>query len=272
MLLTGITLGAAVGAILGLTGAGGGILAVPALMIGMGYSLADARPISLIAVGVAALLGCADGWRRGLVRYRAALWIALAGALCAPLGIWFAQRLPQRLSGALFGLLMVYMALRMASQGLGKTAVSSPDADDRDCHCRMNTGTGRLRWTRRCARWLFAVGAAAGLLTGMFGVGGGFVIVPSLRRVSNVGMHSGVATSLMVIATVSAVSSAEMFAGGTGMAAQGWWFVGAAAAGTLAGRRLSTRIAPRPLQCVFAGVMLLAAGMLMFKLFPEYLR
>jgi uncharacterized membrane protein YfcA len=265
MLLTGIASGAAVGAVLGLTGAGGGILAVPALMIGMGYSLADARPVSLIAVGLAALLGCADGWRRGLVRYRAALWIALAGALCAPLGIWFAQWLPQRLSGALFGLLMVYMAWRMLAQGLGKHARDSPDADSRNC--QMNPGTGRLRWTWCCARWLFAIGATAGLLTGMFGVGGGFVIVPGLRRASNVGMHGGVATSLMVIATVSALSSAEMFAGGARMATQGWWFVGAAAAGTLAGRRLSSHMAPRPLQCVFAGAILLAAGVLMVKLF-----
>jgi uncharacterized membrane protein YfcA len=265
MLLTGIASGAAVGAILGLTGAGGGILAIPALMIGMGYSLTDARPVSLIAVGLAAMLGCADGWRRGLVRYRAALWIALAGAVCAPLGIWFAQWLPQRVSGALFGLLMVYMALRMLSQGLGSNAPGSQDAKPRDC--MINPGTGRFRWTWPCARWLFGVGATAGLLTGMFGVGGGFVIVPGLRRVSNVGMHGGVATSLMVIATVSAVSSAEMFAGGASMATQGWWFVGAAAAGTLAGRKLSSRIAPRPLQCVFAGVILLAAGVLMFKLF-----
>jgi uncharacterized membrane protein YfcA len=61
MLLIGIALGGAVGAVLGLTGAGGGILALPALMIGMGYSLTDARPISLIAIGLAALLGCMDG-------------------------------------------------------------------------------------------------------------------------------------------------------------------------------------------------------------------
>jgi uncharacterized membrane protein YfcA len=131
----------------------------------------------------------------------------------------------------------------------------------------INPATGRFRWTGRCARWLFAVGATAGLFTGMFGVGGGFVIVPGLRRVSNVDMHGGVATSLMVIATVSAVSSAEMFAGGASMASQGWWFVGAAAAGTLAGRKLSSRMAPKPLQCVFACVILLAAGMLMLKLF-----
>src|SRR5450830_2200333 len=164
MLLIGIVLGAAVGAVLGLTGAGGGILALPALMIGMGYSLADAKPISLIAIGLAALLGCVDGWRHGLVRYRAALWIATAGVLCAPLGARLALWLPQRVSGSLFSVLMLYMAWRMARQSLA----GRPPADDMraavgngngsDCGCMMNPVTGRLRWTARCAANLSAVG------------------------------------------------------------------------------------------------------------------
>ena len=69
-------LGLLVGVILALTGAGGGILAVPALVFGTGIGVAQAGPIGLLAVGIAASLGAILGLRAGQVRYRAALLIA----------------------------------------------------------------------------------------------------------------------------------------------------------------------------------------------------
>ena len=62
-------LGALVGLLLGLTGAGGGILAIPALTLGVGWTLVEATPVALLAVGVAASVGAIDGLRKGLVRY-----------------------------------------------------------------------------------------------------------------------------------------------------------------------------------------------------------
>jgi len=70
--------GLGVGLALGMTG-GGGVLAVPALVLGLGYSLPEAAPVALVAVGVSAFLGGLDGLRRGLVRYKAALLMALGG-------------------------------------------------------------------------------------------------------------------------------------------------------------------------------------------------
>ena len=85
--------GLGVGLALGMTG-GGGVLAVPALVLGLGYSLPEAAPVALVAVGASAFLGGLDGLRRGLVRYKAALLMALGGALCAPLGLRLAAVLP----------------------------------------------------------------------------------------------------------------------------------------------------------------------------------
>ena len=80
-MLTSLGLGVAIGVILALTGAGGGILAVPALVFGVRLGMAQAGPVGLLAVGMAAALGAVLGLRNGTVRYRAALLISLAGMM-----------------------------------------------------------------------------------------------------------------------------------------------------------------------------------------------
>jgi uncharacterized membrane protein YfcA len=90
--LTALVLGGVVGLILALTGAGGGILAVPLLVFGAGATVAEAAPVGLMAVGMAATLGAVLGLRAGNVRYRAALLIAATGMLLSPAGLWIARR------------------------------------------------------------------------------------------------------------------------------------------------------------------------------------
>ena len=89
-------LGVLMGLVMGLTGAGGGILGVPALVLGLGLTMTQAAPVSLFAVGAAAAVGAIDGLRHGLVRYRAALLIALLGALFSPLGVFFAHQMSEK--------------------------------------------------------------------------------------------------------------------------------------------------------------------------------
>ena len=86
-------LGLLIGLIMALTGAGGGILAVPLLVFGAQLSVAEAGPVGLVAVGIAAALGAALGLKTGIVRYRAALLMAGTGVLLSPLGILLARRL-----------------------------------------------------------------------------------------------------------------------------------------------------------------------------------
>ncbi len=112
MLLASV-LGLLMGVVMGLTGAGGGILGVPALVLGLGLSMTQAAPVSLLAVGAAAAVGAIDGLRHGLVRYRAALLIALLGALFSPVGVFVAHQLPEPLLMGLFSALMVLVAWRM---------------------------------------------------------------------------------------------------------------------------------------------------------------
>jgi hypothetical protein len=256
-------LGGGIGLLLGLTGAGGGILAVPALVLGMGYTLADARPIALIAIGLAALLGSVEGIRQGIVRYRAALWMSGIGLLMAPIGVWLAHRLPGKITGVLFSLLMAYTAIRLM-RSLLKNSTHAGTASV-EPSCVVDVKTGRFHWSGQCAVSLSGVGAIAGLLTGAFGVGGGFVIVPGLRRVADINVHSRVATSLMVIATISSLSALVMLIHGIAIPSSGMWFVCAAAMGTLLGRGASRHFSARPTQLLFCSVTLLAAVVMFFK-------
>ena len=94
--------GMAIGAVLGLSGAGDGILAVPALVLGLHWTLPQATPVALLAVGLAAAIGAADGWLRRLVRWRAALLMAVLGVAISPIGVRAAHALPATVLTAFF--------------------------------------------------------------------------------------------------------------------------------------------------------------------------
>ncbi len=253
-----LILGALVGAVLGLTGAGGGILAVPALVAGLGWTIQQATPVALIAVAGSAAIGALEAFRRRLVRYRAALLMAAAGVPATTLGVRAAHALPQRLLLALFALVMLVVALRQWRQVLAGKA-DAPD-DSPLCVGHMNPATGRLAWTPGTAAALAGTGAVTGLMTGLLGVGGGFIIVPMLRKLTDVPMHGIVATSLAVIALVGAGGIASTIAHGTPVPAQvAVWFSGATAAGMVAGRLASRRLAARHVQTGFASVLVVVA-------------
>ncbi|MGY6269003.1 sulfite exporter TauE/SafE family protein [Achromobacter denitrificans] len=256
-------LGGCVGLILGLTGAGGAIMAVPLLVFGLHLQMAQAAPIALLAVGLSAALGAALGLRKGSVRYRAAGFMAATGIVVSPLGLWAARRLPNAPLAIVFAGVLGVVAWRMWNQG-SRPAAAAPRVPP----CQLNAGTGRLRWTAPCARALTGTGVVAGFLSGLLGVGGGFVIVPALRRSTDLTMQAIVATSLAVIALVSASGVVAAAAGGHldwEIAAP---FTAAAVLGMLAGRAVADRFPPRRLQQSFAvfaaavAVAMLAKGVL----------
>jgi uncharacterized membrane protein YfcA len=256
-----ILLGVVTGAILALTGAGGGILAVPLLIFGAGMSIAQAGPIGLLAVGAAATLGAVLGLRAHIVRYRAALLIAGAGMLLSPLGLWLAQRVDNRTLTVLFALVLALVAYRTYRQA-GRMA-GADEARGEPPPCVRNAGTGRFVWTAPCARVLAMAGAVAGLLSGMLGVGGGFVMVPALRSYTDLPMDAVVATSLAVIALVSATGVASSaVAGNLDLVAAAPFCVGGLV-GMLAGRTVAARVAGAQMQKAFALLAaMVAAGML----------
>jgi len=266
MSLIGLALGAVVGLILALTGAGGGILAVPLLVFGLRLSIMQAAPVGLIAVGGASAIGAVLGLREGLVRYRAAAVIGLIGMALAPVGVRLARIIPNGPLTVAFSVVLAYVAARMWLQ-VRRGAVPATKAQRASLPCVLNPAEGRLAWTMPCARALAATGAASGLLSGLLGVGGGFVIVPSLTRFTNLTTRSILATSLAVIALVSIGGVAAAAAQGSVNWAVALPFGLGAVVALVAGRRIAARVAGAHLQQAFAmtsgavALLLLARGM-----------
>jgi uncharacterized membrane protein YfcA len=256
-------LGVAVGIVLALTGAGGGILAVPLLVFGAGLSMAEAGPIGLLAVGLAASLGAAMGLRSGTVRYKAALLVAAAGVLCSPLGLWLAQRMPNRPLTAVFAIVLLYVALR-AWQRARCAGTGAPERR-RPPPCRLDLARGKINWTAPCARALCCAGLVAGGLSGLLGVGGGFVMVPALQRCTDLSTQSVLATSLAVIALVSMSGVAASAATGHLQWAVAVPFALGALGGMGGGRLLAARLSGARLQQGFALVSALVALALLVR-------
>lgn len=264
--LLGLALGAVVGSILALTGAGGGILAVPLLVFGLHLTITQAAPVGLIAVGAASALGAVLGLREGLVRYRAAALIGVTGMLLAPLGVRLARSVPNQPLTVAFSIVLCWVAWRMFTQSRRGPAARADDAPV-PLPCVLDPHEGRLIWTLPCAWALAGTGAVSGVLSGLLGVGGGFVIVPSLSRYTNLAVRSIFATSLAVIALVSV----------GGIAAAAWqgviaWpialpFALGAIVALVIGRRFAARVAGARLQQGFAltsggvALLLLARGL-----------
>lgn len=257
--LLGTALGAVVGLILALTGAGGGILAVPLLVFGLHLTMAQAAPIGLVAVGMAALLGAVLGLREGIVRYRAALLIGCTGMLLAPLGLWLGQRLPNRPLLLGFAAVLAYASWRIHKQAQRALAPPAPQSAagataEGSRPCLLDPADGRLHWTRPCARALSGTGMVSGLLSGMLGVGGGFVIVPALTRYTDLATRSVLATSLAVIALVSIGGVSAAALSGAILWPLAWPFTLGAIGGLMAGKMIASRLAGPRLQQGFAVV------------------
>ena len=200
-LLPLVSIGLLVGTVLGLTGAGGSILAVPALMTLTHWPLSQAAPAALVAVASAALIGSLDGIRKGIVRYRAAALMALSALPAAPLGLQAALFLPEYALLMLFASLLFWIGLRtLRSTGRARGSAVRVVARATKPPCVLDRQTGRFGWPPQCLAAMSALGMVTGGLSGLLGVGGGFIIVPGLRRISDLPMHSAVATSLLTAA------------------------------------------------------------------------
>ncbi|WP_334187673.1 sulfite exporter TauE/SafE family protein [Noviherbaspirillum sp.] len=257
-----IILGALVGGVMGLTGAGGGILAVPLLVFGLQLTVVQAGPIGLLAVGIAAAMGAIIGVKVGTVRYRAALLIAATGIVLAPAGVWLGQRLDTQILSVLFAVVLLWVAYKNFRESRQDGEANSSDTKP---PCIRDMQSGRFVWTTTCAIRLAASGSIAGVLSGLLGVGGGFVMVPALQRYTDLAMQSVVATSLAVIALISIAGVTASIVSGHFNVAIGTPFAAGALAGMLLGGVLSSRLSPRYLKTAFALICLIVAAAMIVK-------
>jgi uncharacterized membrane protein YfcA len=128
--------------------------------------------------------------------------MAIFGLALSPLGLWLAPRIPNAPLQILFSLILLYVAIRLLSQARNELK-GIPEPNRKPPPCLMNPAIGKLQWTVPCARALMVSGSLAGFLSGLLGVGGGFIIVPALKRYTDLPVKSIVATSLGVLAIVT---------------------------------------------------------------------
>lgn len=261
--------GVIVGVSLGLTGGGGAMFAVPMLVYGLGMDTREAVGVSLVSVGITSLVGFVGRWRTGQVEIRTGLLFAVAGMIGAPFGSWLAGLIPESLLLTLFALLMLAVAFRMWSKA-SAVALEAPacptNSEDGDGPSCQRDAEGNLRLTSRCARLLLFVGLLTGVLSGLFGVGGGFVIVPALITFSGMAIHRAVGTSLLVIMLVSLSGvSSHLLAGRIIPLEVTAWFVAGGGSGMLIGTRIGRQLSGPTLQKGFAVAILAVAAFVLYR-------
>lgn len=243
-----LALGFGIGLSLGLLGGGGSILTVPALVYLMGQTPQAAVTTSLAIVGANSLMGATFHHSQGTLDWKVALTFGGAGIIVAYLSANIASHIPPAVLLVAFALLMLAIGIMLL---LRRT--NEPD----------------LTYSPKPLILVLASGAGVGLLTGVLGVGGGFLVVPALVMLVGLPVQAAVGTSLVVIAMNSV-------AGFLGHAGNGSFdliltliFAGAGLVGTFAGAKLSKRISSSKLQKGFASFVILLALFLLYDNLPK---
>ena len=257
-------LGFLIGLSLGALGGGGSILAVPALVYAAGQDPKAATATSLLLVGSAALVGMGTHWRAGRVRVGIGIAFGLTGIGGSLAGSALNHRLDPDVLLLSFAGLVVVAAWRMLTGCPTCTNIGETRELTGTREITEPSGTTltllRQRIDTRTVLIVFIAGTAVGFLTGLFGVGGGFVIVPALALGLKLPMPQAIGTSLPVIAINSAVALTTRLATTT----IDWHitlpFTVAAIAGVLSGGKVADRLDPERSLRWFAGLLVAVAA------------
>ena len=263
-MLIALVAGVVVGLLIGGLGGGGAVLTLPVLVYAVGKDPHEATTASLVIVGVSSLVGLVPHHRRGAVPWGQGVTIGVLGVGGAYLGTRAAAGVDGNLLLAMFAGLLVVVAALM----IRKALVGSADVEDRPRDVLHFHDEGRCDVGGIMKLVVTATGV--GLLTGFFGVGGGFTIVPALTLVLGYGMPFAVGTSLLVV-TINSVSSFLFHSSGGSVI--DWSivtpFLAMAVAGALVGGRLMTKIPKRTLQLGFASLLLLVSFYTAWRSIPH---
>lgn len=252
MLVLEVSLGLLIGLSLGLFGGGGSILTVPILVYAMGFEAKASIAMSLVVVGVTSLIGVIGHWRIGNVHLR----VTLVFGSVAMVGTYLGARLSVFVSGTFQ---LVLFAVVMMAAGyfmlLGRVPGVRPEAGE------LHLGDR----SRLPIALVVVEGLAVGVLTGLVGVGGGFLIVPALVLLVRIPMRQAVGTSLAVIS----LKSTTGFLGYLGQVQIEWSFIGlftaVAIVGILIGTKILRFVPQRALRRGFAILLLIMGAAILYQ-------
>ena len=249
MIIEALLIGAFVGIVVGSLGAGGGILSVPILVYILGQDPHQATGLSLIIVGLTAAVSLATRARSG----NEGTIFALTGLV----GTWAGSTLGPLVSARTlmlsFCALLGAVAVFMVRSQLRASASSSSDEAGATCDDKGS-------WTLATVCRVVALATLTGFLTGFFGVGGGFAIVPALHLALRYPMKRASATSLLVMVVTAAFGLASRTIAGTlTITAEAGvmvaLFTAASMGGGIVGAKLTKRVSNRVLGLVFAALL-----------------
>jgi len=247
--LLGALSGSAVGFTLGLVGGGGSILAVPLMVYLVGVEDPHvAIGTSALAVAANALIGLSSHARKRNVKWRCAAVFATAGVV----GAWFGAALGKAMDGQT--LLAVFAVLMLVVAGLM-------------IRSRGREGDAAVVLNRGNAPKLVGSGAMTGLLSGFFGIGGGFLVVPGLIASTGMPILFAVGSSLVAVTAFGLTTALSYAASGLIAWRLGAVFIGGGAVGSIGGSRLATRLADRKgaLNMVLAALIVVVAFYMLYR-------
>jgi uncharacterized membrane protein YfcA len=241
--------GSAVGLALALVGGGGSILATPALLYVVGVTNPHiAIGTSAMAVSVNAFVNLITHARRGNVKWRCGAVFAAAGVTGAAIGAAIGKATSADVLLPLFAVLMIVIGALMLRP-------------------RKSDGDGDVRLSRENAPKLIGYGLGAGALSGFFGIGGGFLIVPGLIAASGMTMLQAVGTSLFSVGSFGATTAASYAAAGLVDWKVAGLFIFGGVVGGVMGAGLAEHLAKQRgmLQRVFAGLVFAVAAYMLWR-------
>jgi uncharacterized protein len=248
----GLASGALVGFSLGLVGGGGSILAVPLMVYLVGVPDPHvAIGTSAIAVAANAAVNLSNHARGGTVRWSCALTFAAAGIIGAFIGSVFGKMLDGQKLLALFALLMLVIAVLMLKT---RSRAGLPDV--------------QIDWSNMPA--IVGLGLATGTLSGFFGIGGGFLIVPALMLATGMSIMNAVSSSLVAVTAFGLTTAASYAWSGLISWGLAGLFVAGGIGGGLIGSRLARLMSARRglLNIVFAAVIIAVALYMLARSLP----
>lgn len=243
-----------IGLSLGMLGGGGAVLTVPVFVYLLGVPAKSAVAMSMPVVGITSAVGAWRYWRAGYVQIRLAATfgaVAMAGAFIGTrLATWLTGSQQLLLLGAVMGLTAFSM--------LRRAPVARAPQDDA-------TEAAEMVVSWRLGPLALVVALFVGALTGLVGIGGGFLVVPALVLLARVPIRAAIGTSLAVI-TMNATSGLIGYAGRVPI---DWltvaWFAALASGSATVGASYADRISPLVLRRAFAGLLFLIAGFLIWQ-------